>query len=115
MAMMEVSDQTRESVAAELRKAVADRNAAQGEAEASRARIVASRTESDAVKACCHRIMRVLQDGEWMARNILRHKLSSRIRDHFEEATEILAESSQIETRETSPGHGMTGTEYRIK
>lgn len=113
--VMEVSDQTRESVAAELRKAKADRNTAQGEAEASRARIVAGQTESDAVKACCNRVMRVLKDGEWMARNILRCKLSSRIRDHFEETTEILAESGQIETRETSPGHGMSGTEYRIR
>jgi hypothetical protein len=113
--VMEVSDQTRESVAAELRKATTQRNIAQGEAEAARARIIASRTESDAVKASCTRITHGLRDGEWVARGKLRTKLTPNARGYFEDALEILTESGLIDTQETSPGHGLTGTEYRIR
>lgn len=113
--VMEVSDQTRESVAAELRRATAERNIAQGEAEAARARIIASRADSDALKACCQRIIHVLMNGEWIARGKLRTKLNPRSRGHFEEAIEILIESGQIEARETASGHGQASIEYRLK
>jgi hypothetical protein len=112
---MEVSDQTRESVAAELRKAMADRNMAQGHAEAARARIVSEEAEASQIRKAADRIVVILirADG-WMAAARLRRQMSPAQRGYLELAAENLVASGRIESRETAPGHGLTGTEYRL-
>ena len=113
--IMEVSDQTRESVAAELRKATAERNVSQGHAEAARARIVSTVTDDDNRQKAAQRILTVLEKQQkWVAGSAIRRELRSALRDYFSEAIDYLAENGQILVRETKPGHGLPGVEYAV-
>jgi hypothetical protein len=114
--VMEVSDLTRDSIAAHLRRAVAERNERQGHAQARRAEIVAERADEGRIKSCCATILRRLADlpdGEWSARGKLRRACASRDREFFDEAFDRLLSNGYIEVGTTS-GRGSPGATARL-
>lgn len=114
--MMEVSDQTRESVLAQLRKASADKNVAQAHAEASRATIIATATDYEARSATEQNITRnLIKSGGWVARSELRRCLNSRLRGYFDEAIVSMEEKGQIESSEIGTGRSGAGLGYRLR
>ena len=112
--LMSVSSATRRAVADELRQTEEQRNEARGQAEARRARIVANAEDQAATAQTEHRIMTVARDhDDWIAESKLRKCLSKKQRGYFPEAVECLVKNGDLEARDTVPGHGPPGTEYR--
>jgi hypothetical protein len=114
--LMEVSDLTRESVLAQLRKASAEQNVAQAYAEASRATIIAGATDLEARSQTEQNITRnLIKSGGSMARNDLRRCLNSRLRGYFDEAIISMEEKGEIESSEIGTDRSGPGQGYRLR
>jgi hypothetical protein len=100
-----VSDRTRLRMIDTLKARQRTANAARGLEEGHREVIKGSVVKDDEVKQVCQAIVRKLQrEGDWVTGKVVRDAVASKLRSHFDDAIDKLAEAGQVEVE---------GLEYR--
>ncbi len=94
--VMRMSDITRSRVMGTLQKKQKQIDHARAEREAGRAVHVAETVEEAAIQRVCGKVQRVVAGGEIAWSELRTHKISSRDREHLEEAVERLVSAGQI-------------------
>lgn len=98
-----ISDHTRGQVLTRLQRAAQDRNRGRAESEADRAVLVHERVEDAAIQRVCRTVQRVLKDGS-MGSAELRRKVTSKDRQHLDQALERLDQAGQITAEDIHTG-----------
>ena len=117
--VMAKSDATRAEVVDTIRRQGAAANRARGEAEATRAVLVAERVEGAAVQRVCRVLLRAATSAHaGITRVELRRAAASRDRHMVDDALARLVEAGQLRAEDTSRdpgGHGGTGTRFYVQ
>jgi hypothetical protein len=112
--LMAVSDATRATVQAELKKAAAETNVARGKADAAREVVKIETVEAAAIQKTGRTAQKVLskRPGEWMTGAELRRAVDSRMRPYLADALDALVLAGVIEVKEIDY-RGQVGHCYR--
>lgn len=102
--IMAVSDATRASVVTYLSSKAAQSNKAKGEAEGTRAVVVAEKIADAQIKRVARRVLTLLRVRGEMTRAELRRAVAARDRQHFDEAVDRLAEAGTVAVQDVEGG-----------